>query len=187
MASETFDSWAILGNDEVTWKPVSEFEGVYEVSDDHRIRRTGAGKGIRVGRVLMQHEVKGGYRIVQLWKGGKPSTRLVHVLVATAFIGPVPDGQEVNHKDGDKRNNAPENLEYVTRSDNLKHAYRTGLMRRGEEHQYAKLDAESVAVIRRENRNGVGYRPLARRFGVSRRAIQQVIKGISWAHIPEEC
>jgi hypothetical protein len=65
---------------------------------------------------------------VQLHKDGRPRNYLVHVLVASAFIGPKPDGDyEVNHKNGNKERNARENLEWATPSENLQHAYDTGL------------------------------------------------------------
>lgn len=117
------------------WRPVVDFEGLYEVSDAGRVRRTGKaarhgkgrGGGARLGHVLAPLKNRQGYRAVQLWRGGEGAMRLVHVLVATAFLGPPPDRQEVNHRDGDKTNNALANLEYVTRSENARHAYRTGL------------------------------------------------------------
>jgi hypothetical protein len=54
----------------------------------------------------------------------------VHRIVAAAFIGPCPDGLEINHKNGIKLDNRAENLEYTTRSANMKHAYDSGLRRR---------------------------------------------------------
>ena len=53
---------------------------------------------------------------------------MVHSLVALAFIGPRPEGMEVNHKDCDKQNNALNNLEYVTHGENQRHAAQMGRM-----------------------------------------------------------
>lgn len=68
-----------------------------------------------------------GYPRVYLQINGKKKVMKIHRLVAELFV-PNPDNKrEVNHKDGNKRNNNADNLEWCTRSENLKHAYRTGL------------------------------------------------------------
>jgi len=118
------------------WRPIDGFEGLYEVSNAGRIRRVGKaarngngrGGGATIGRILTpQQSSRNGYLSIQLWSNGKPKMYLVHVLVASAFLGPCPDGLEVNHADGNKQNAAAYNLEYMTHSENNKHAYRTGL------------------------------------------------------------
>ena len=68
-----------------------------------------------------------GYLIARLWKEGVVYQRPVHSLVCEAFIGPKPDGHEINHKDGIKAHNGVENLEYCTRSENAAHAIALGL------------------------------------------------------------
>jgi hypothetical protein len=83
----------------------------------------------RLGRTLRQHETKEGYFRVQLWSGGFVKHHLVHRLVANAFITN-PDGKpQVNHIDGNKKNNNVENLEWVTQSENQIHAYKLGLQK----------------------------------------------------------
>jgi hypothetical protein len=68
-----------------------------------------------------------GYPIVSIWGwGGRVR---VHNLVAETFIGKKPFGSQVNHIDGNKCNNTPENLEYISQKENLRHAFRTGLMK----------------------------------------------------------
>jgi hypothetical protein len=121
------------------WRPVAGFEGLYEVSNIGDVRRVGQasrsgngrGGGARVGRVLAQHRVNGGYFVVQLWREGKPSRRLVSRLVAEAFIGTPPTLKHtVNHRNGVKADNAVGNLEWATSSENNQHAYDTGLRTR---------------------------------------------------------
>jgi hypothetical protein len=101
---------------------------------------------------------------------------LVHRMVAAAFIGPS-EGKEVNHKDGDKRNNHYSNLEYVSRSENMRHANRMGLAPkpRGEDHPLVKLTDAQVGSLIEEFQAllingrvkwGEGAR-LARKYGVS--------------------
>jgi hypothetical protein len=67
------------------------------------------------------------YTRVEMWRQGSPKKESIHRLVASAFLHKVTEDLAVNHKDGDKRNNKVENLEWVTRSENQKHAYRIGL------------------------------------------------------------
>lgn len=69
-----------------------------------------------------------GYDRVSLSIAGRKTRRPVHRIVLEAFIGPCPSGYEVNHKDGNKKNNHIDNLEYVSRQDNVKHAWENSLM-----------------------------------------------------------
>jgi hypothetical protein len=70
---------------------------------------------------------KGGYLMVKMEWLGKPYLLSAHVAAYEILKGPLPAGMDVNHEDGVKSNNHPDNLEPMTRSDNHKHAYRTGL------------------------------------------------------------
>lgn len=117
-----------------TWKDIPGFEGRYQVSDQGRVRsidRTARAVS-KAGREY-QRKARGtvlrpggrrGYLIVNLYPAG---TIAVHLLVARAFVEGFVGGLEVNHKDGDKKNNAVTNLEWVTRRGNLAHAVATGL------------------------------------------------------------
>lgn len=125
------------------WCPVLGYEGLYEVSSQGRVRRIGraarAGKGrgggVVRGRILTSTLYRKGYRKVQLWRDGCWRNVGIHQLVAAVFIGPCPKGHEINHKDGVKHNNCTDNLEYVTRSGNVKHAYMTGLRKPTDGHK----------------------------------------------------
>ena len=79
-------------------------------------------------RYLRQNEIKSGYLQVKLYYDRNKSTsRLVHRLVAEAFIPNPNKKPQVNHKDGDKMNNKIANLEWATNSENQLHAFSTGL------------------------------------------------------------
>lgn len=81
----------------------------------------------RVPNGLKSRSDKSGYQKVDLGRG---NTKNVHRLVWDAFHGPIPASVEVNHRNGDKNDSRLENLELVTRSQNMAHAYASGLMRK---------------------------------------------------------
>src|SRR3989304_525412 len=92
------------------WKPVDGFETHYEISDQGRVKRIKAYNGTSVGRILKNKSSGAGYSQVILYKDNQSAPRLVHRLVATAFIAPITKGLEVNHKDGNKTNTNVRNL-----------------------------------------------------------------------------
>lgn len=115
-----------------TWVKISGFD--YMVSDLSRVKsnrrivnRRGNTTRIVPEKVLTQCLQSQGYMVVGMSNEGVSKKARVHILVATAFVPNPLNLPEVNHKDGNKLNNLPPNLEWCTRSDNLKHAYRTGL------------------------------------------------------------
>lgn len=107
------------------WKDILGYEGRYQVSDNGRV------KGLpidekhckRSEEIILKTFVCGaGYQEVLLYRNNQRKPKLVHRLVAEAFI-PNPDGKrEVNHKDGNKHNNDASNLEWVTPSENQQHS-----------------------------------------------------------------
>lgn len=114
------------------WRDIEGYEGLYQISNYGNVLSVvfGSKNHPRLkqeSRLLRLAASSSGYYHVQLYKNGVPSTRLVHKLVASAFISNPEKKPEVNHKDGDKSNNRVENLEWVTKSENLKHAALTGL------------------------------------------------------------
>lgn len=101
------------------WRKVGSNDN-YIVSNTGKIRRIGSDKDHSV------HYSKG-YQVVDLYKEGKRKTKRVHRLVAEEFI-PNPYGKpEINHIDGNKENNDSSNLEWVTKQENIKHEWETGL------------------------------------------------------------
>jgi hypothetical protein len=164
------------------WRQVPDFPS-YEASSLGRIRNSASGL-VRKTRVNW-----GGYAHVTLSQNGRPFFRGVHRLVASAFHGQCPHGREVNHKDGDKVNNAPENLEYLTRSENNKHAFAIGLksgtnfpIYRGSAHGRAKLTEADVETIRRLHKD-VSNVALAANYRVSVPTIEAIVYRRTWKHV----
>lgn len=94
------------------WKPVNGYEGLYEVSNFGRVRNSAH----KIRKTQINNR---GYYNVRLCKNGKYKTCLVHRLVAIAFIPNDDTSLEVNHKDENKQNNMIDNLEWVTRKENM--------------------------------------------------------------------
>lgn len=106
------------------WKPVKNYEGLYEVSDRGEIRSLPRNGTVKSPRIIVQHLHKSGYMYCCLNKNDKQKNSQVHRVVAEAFI-PNPDNKpQVNHINGDKKDNRSENLEWATSSENMIHSFR---------------------------------------------------------------
>ena len=113
------------------WKDVIGYEGLYVVSSKGKVKSLGKGNSTNTltkhQRILTQREKNNGYLHVKLYKFGIRRYMLVHRLVAKSFLENRLNKPEVNHKDGNKKNNNLENLEWSTTSENLIHSFKTGL------------------------------------------------------------
>ena len=118
------------------WKDIPNYEGIYQASTFGNIR-TVEGKETSNKRYAVRRwksrvlkgrgdNYKTGKR-VYLWKDGKPRDWIVARLVAITFLGNPPEGFTVNHIDGNRLNNNINNLEWLSRSDNIKHGFAEGL------------------------------------------------------------
>lgn len=175
-----------------TWRPVYGFDDLYEVSDRGHVRRVGRahrigagrGGGARIGREIAPQKHQGGYLAVQMWRHGKMHRQLLHRVVAAAFLGPCPEGKEVNHRDGVKANNQLSNLEYVSRSENMVHAYAKRLRHpspvHGERHHNATLTDSQVVKLRSLYVPGrFGAQRLAALFGIATSTALRIATGRS--------
>lgn len=182
-----FDSIAVPPSQQ-NWKPIPGFED-YEISDYGTVRRLTDAKSTKAGAYLTPNRDKYGYLRIRLWdarKSGVVQTQ-VHRLVAKAFIGEIPEGQEVNHKDGNKSNNHVSNLEYVTHQENIAHSFRelnrTETVPRGENAHHAKLTTPQVIEIREKCATGKTRRALAAEYNVSHVAITAIVNRKTWKHV----
>lgn len=103
------------------WRQIPNFPG-FEASSLGRIRNRGTGK------IRKTYATERGYLRIRLHSAaGRYTTVPVHRLVAAAFLGPIPDKHQVNHKNAIKLDNGAANLEYVTNEENREHALQNGL------------------------------------------------------------
>lgn len=105
-----------------------------------------------------------------------------HRVIWESVHGPIADGLQVNHINGIKTDNRIANLEVVTASGNMQHAFRTGLNtgRPGATHPMARLTAADVAVIKRRVADGERQYVVAADFGVSRAQVSRIVTGKGW-------
>jgi len=174
------------------WRWIPEYEGRYEVSNLGRVRSyyTCRNTPRPEARILKSWTINTGYPVVGLAKPGRKSRFLVHRLVASAFIPNPLCHPDVNHKDSNRANPRVDNLEWVTRSENQKHAVRFGNLRppslRGEAAPSSVLKEAQVLEIRAIYIKGsrtTGQKPLARRYGVDQDTIANIVYRRTWTHI----
>lgn len=169
---------------EEIFTPINGFEARYEISN--------------IGRLLSINGKYGGRKILPCWidnvgyyaaylrnTDNNLRTR-IHRLVALHFVPLIEGKLFVNHKDGNKLNNHFTNLEWVTCSENLKHAFATGLIdANGEKSSNAILTNEKVMAIRKEYHTKC-RKDIAKDFQISERYIYDIVMGVNWKHLPLE-
>ncbi|MEQ9888887.1 HNH endonuclease signature motif containing protein [Pectobacterium zantedeschiae] len=165
---EGYDNYAVTTSGEVWAYPRIDARG-------HR----------RSGQWIKLAIVSGGYIGVVLTKDGVKKSHLVHRLVAEAFIANPDRKPQVNHVNGIKTDNRVDNLEWVTRSENIKHSFLIGLkvatISKGESNGRAKLTNNDVMNIK--SIKGVTNVKLAEDYGVSVSQISRIRRGKFWRHI----
>lgn len=139
------------------WRPISGYEGYYEVSNEGRIRSLGRTTNQNnhggettahyKGKVLTGRADSRGYKTVHISKNGTARRLLVHRVVAEAFCNK-PDGCEmVNHIDNDPSNNRANNLEWTTPKGNMQWATKQGRMHYRPENLKKAQDAKKKPVV----------------------------------------
>lgn len=145
------------------WKIVPEHP-LYEASDLGNVRSR--------RKVLAQFPDHSGRLMVK----ADGRSRYIHRMVGFAWVPKVPGKNHINHKDGNKLNNVPSNLEWCTNAENNRHAYDMGLkfMPSGEKNPNAKVTDLQVVEIRK---SAMAAKELAVKYGVTQTHIYRIING----------
>ena len=164
------------------WRWISGYEGDYQESNYGRTKSFQYNEP----RIMVPIMNQKGYLRVKLHKNGVDKTYSVHILVGRTFV-PNPEGKpEINHIDGNKFNNFAENLKWSTRTENIRHAFETGLQKQGADYPTAIFTPEQILEIRQIYIKGdseFGTTGLAKKFGVSKSTIKEIVKGKSYKNV----
>ena len=143
--------------------------GQYQISNLGRVKSLSR-PGVKKDRILKLRPDSKGYSRACLFNDGIRDDRKIHQLVAACFIPNPKNKPEINHKDGDKKNNHVLNLEWCTRSENQIHAYKLGLnyATYGTYNKNSKLSDKEIIAIRSANYKLITKKRLSKIYGVDR-------------------
>lgn len=135
------------------WRDIKNYEGLYQVSNLGNIKRT-----IFINNYVKKEKEKmlktqkhtNGYETITLTKNGKQKQYLVHRIVAETFLYKENGKTEVNHINGNKKDNRLNNLEWVTKGENLKHAYNHSLRKAQATGLYGSNNKKAIAIIMKD-------------------------------------
>jgi hypothetical protein len=171
------------------WFEILGYEGLYQINkkgDIKAIPKTvGFGQGYKTKKLILnQYKSKEGYLRVRLYKKNKCKNYSVHRLVALQFLENPKNKPQVNHKNGVKTDNRLENLEWNTRSENMKHSFNMGLSKakKGAESPNSILTEKDVVEIKTIG-NSMTQKEIGKIYGVDRRQIGRILNNKRWKHV----
>lgn len=168
------------------WKDIDGYEGIYQVSNLGRVRSLDRKvyNYMKKGRVLKPRDNGHHYQYVSLSNGGITDKHCyIHILVAKTFIENPNEYEQVNHKDFDKTNNSVDNLEWVSRSQNIEHYRQSAYARAVEERRCTKIRSKLIDRVLREKdkiisiyKTGLSIEDTAKKAGVGRDFARDVLR-----------
>jgi len=159
------------------WKDINGFEDSYEVSSFGVVRskpryveyKHGGKSRYWPGVILKTYKGNSGYLEITLKISNKNYHRMIHRLVGEAFIFKSPMAWQINHKDSNKLNNHVDNLEWVSQSENMRHAFDTGNHSgKGATHYKTKKITDGVNIF-------VSTKAAAEFHGISNKTVWDMI------------
>ena len=163
------------------WLPVPGYEGLYEVSDQGRVRGLRNWHGNPEGHVLSPAPNHKGYVSVTLRDhAGRGRTRYIHTLVLLTFRGPCPVDQLALHGPAGVSDNSLSNLRYGTSAQNAADKIRDGTRQNGERHGNAKLTWDIIRDIRARVAAGEPQKNLAQEYDVTSSSVSLIVNKKNW-------
>lgn len=158
------------------WKYINGYEGLYEISNKGKVRNA-------EGRILKARTQNKGYFYVTLHSNHKERKFTIHRLVAEVFIPKINGFNQVNHINGNKKDNSVENLEWCNQRLNYNHGMQKFLYSHNDNHYFAKLTNEQVRTIPTLFKIGFTRTTISRILNVNVSSIEAIEKGISYREL----
>lgn len=173
---------------EEIWKEIPGYEGLYQISSLGKIKSLNRiivnCKGVKKRipeKLLAICKHKQGHHVVRLWKNNATKLFNLYRLLAIVFIPNPENKKEVNHINGDRISwPVLENLEWATPSENMKHAFKTGLSKgtyeKGFAHKLCKVKEPESLEIKRLRKEGISTMDISKKFNISQRHVYTICK-----------
>lgn len=173
---------------ELTWKPIWGYEDCYAVSNIGTVVRTKTFGVKPRWKPCAPRPKRDGYVTFHLSKNGIAKDRPGHRLVWESFNGAIPNGLEINHINSLRSDNRLENLELMTRSQNVSYGFTHNgrplfnVPHFGSKNGSARLTESDIPEIRALLSQGIAQHRIAKIYGVSQPTICQISMGNTWRH-----
>lgn len=169
------------------WRDIEGYEGVYQISNlgrvkslDRMVGHNKGGKKLIRGKLKRAHIAKNGYPMLNLSNKNRQESVYLHRILGKTFLPNPRRLETINHKDGNKENFDLSNLEWASHSENISHAYRTGLRKPTR----ILDDCIVLSIITFAHKRHTSQQSLANCFGVTRSCVQSIVRRNTWKHMP---
>jgi len=161
----------------LTWKTIPNYEGFYEISNTGMVRN-------RFEKILRSYKEGNGYMRIELNKNGSAKKHSIHRLVAGAFLGKRELPYEVNHINGNRVDNNVENLEWLTRSQNIRDTHIKGRHnQKSEKNNATKLTNREVSRIKLACLCGIKKSEISKIYNIAESTVFSIANGTNWKNI----